>query len=249
MKTIQTFLAALLFVITQHSRGQEIKSHQIIVYGNAEVKATANQAELNFSIKGFGSSLRIAVDNAQKQVAETTKRLFDLGLKKGNLNTSHFHSGENYSNKAFLSSKKDYQAIITTFVTVDSLDLLEPVIFALSENGVEHISSIGFSLKDDTALETSARKQAITNAKQKAEEMAKHLALELGDVIHIEELVAQTWQEIQEEYRKRNDFSIELRERLAYQQALSESFFAKTIALAAMVKMVFELKQIDAATK
>ncbi len=48
MKTILTYLATLLFVVTQYSLGQEIKGNQIIVYGNAEVKATANQAELNF---------------------------------------------------------------------------------------------------------------------------------------------------------------------------------------------------------
>jgi len=104
-------------------------------------------------------------------------------------------------------------------------------------------------LKADTALEASAREQAITNAKQKAEEMAKHLTLELGNVIHIEEIIAYTLQEIQEGYRKRTDFSTEFHERIVFQQALSESFFPKTITLAAMVKMVFELKQTDAANQ
>lgn len=243
------FLIVLLFIPVKHSTGQENNGGRISVYGNAEVKTVPDQAELSFSIKGIGSSLRSAVTNAQDQIAKTTKQLFALGLKKSSISTSHFLSGKNYGGKAFLSSKRDYQAVITTFVTIDSLDLLEPVIFALSENGVENISDIGFSLKNDTALEASAREQAITNAKQKAGEMAKQLAMGLGNVIHIEEIIAYTWQEIQEGYRKKTDFSTEFQARIAYQQALSESFFPQTITLAAMVKIVFELKQTGAANQ
>jgi len=167
----------------------ETAPNHIAVLGTAEVKAPADRAELYFSVTGYGSTLRQAVERAREKVTSTSQDLLAIGLLEKHLHTSRFHSGENYGGKAFLSSKKDYQAVIAVLVTIDNLELLEPVLFVLSESDLETLSDISFSVADEDTYRKKARELAITKAKEKASQMAGLMDVSLGRVMQIEEAI------------------------------------------------------------
>lgn len=169
---------------------QEIQKNQLIVYGYGSVEKEADIAKLYFSIRGLGPSLELAVKDAQSKIAAITNKLFAIGLKESNISTQSFSSSENYRDKAFWSSDKDYEATMSVNITIDSLKLLEPSVIIISEHNVNNLSNINFELKNDEEVKLQARDVAVKNAIEKAKIYASNLNIELGTVLNVEELLS-----------------------------------------------------------
>jgi uncharacterized protein len=238
----------LLFISqTLFSQQTESKINQISVQGAVELKEMADQATLSFSVKGVGSTLRQAVEMANKNTKTITDKLIALGVKGKEISTSSFYSGENRGDKAFLSSSRDYQASITTIIRIDSLKLLEPIILTISECEVQNLSQITFSLKDEVGFRRRARIEATLKAKEKAEDMAKALNVTLGKVISIDE--SQPTQSMQTMLRsgRPNPFnpaynSVMASEVVVVDGSIGTGFFAQTISITSQVFVTFEIK-------
>jgi len=157
----------------------------IHIEGKAKIDTVADRAYISYSVIGYGSSLRDAVKNAQLNNAAIAKKLMDKGIKKEWLETSNFYSGENGGDKPFLSSKKDYQASLTTLVKIDSLAILDEVVYLLSEQKVENMSGLTFELKKPDALNLVCRQKAITNAVSDAQALASAAGIKVGKIIEI----------------------------------------------------------------
>ncbi len=141
-----------LFVASIHGQENQNQSNQITVLGSVELKEVADQASFTFSVKGVGHSLRQAVEDANIKVKTITNRLRRLGVVTDKISTSQFYSGENLGDKAFWTSKRDYKAVLVTQVTVDSLKIMDSILYTISEGELEGISNISFSLKDELWL-------------------------------------------------------------------------------------------------
>ena len=184
---IYAFFAAVPVLLAQQP---DQRTNQISVTGTVELKQLADQASLSFTVKGVGPTLREAVAGADRNTKTVTGKLLTLGLKEKDLSTSSFYSGDNHGDKAFLSSSRDFQARVTTVVTIDSLPLLEHILFAVSECDVQSVSQVNFSLKDEPSIRKKARVEAALKAKEKAEDLAQTLGVTLGKVISIDETQA-----------------------------------------------------------
>ena len=247
----KTFVVLLFFISqTLFSQQTESKVNQISVQGTVELKEMADQATLSFSVKGVGASLRQAVEKADRNTKVIIDKLIVLGVKEKNISTSSFYSGENYGDKAFLSSSRDYQANITTIIKIDSLKLLQPVLFAISEADVQNLSQITFSLKDEVGFRRRARIEAALKAKEKAEDITKALNIALGKVISIDEV--QPTQSLQSPLMLRNGRSnpfnpvsyvtdIGLQAGVV-DESKGTGFFAQTISITSQVFITFEIK-------
>jgi len=258
MNNIKFQFFLLLFVSTIiYAQQIDSKENQISVIGSVELKEVADQASFYFTVKGVGETLRNAVEDAENKTKNLTEKIYLLGIKKSNLSTSDFISGENYGDKAFLSSSRDFQAIIITMIKTDSLDLLRPLLFTISEAEVENISTISFSLKDELGLRRRARVEAGLKAKEKAEDITSALGVKLGKVLTIEEVQAT------QSYTDKNQY-IYMRGGLNYPNPFNPSmyntlpevnlksstidetkgsgFFAKTVSITSQVKVIFALE-------
>lgn len=191
MRTVGILFFAFLYHST-FAQNIEAKSNQISVFGTVELKATADLASFYLSVKGVGATLRQAVESADKKTKNITDKLAALGIRHQNISTSQFYSGENSGDRAFLSSSRDFKATITTLVKIDSLDLLQPALFLVSEEQAESLSDISFSLKNEFELRRRARVEAAIKAKEKAEDLAKSLGVILGKPISVEEIPTQS---------------------------------------------------------
>jgi uncharacterized protein YggE len=239
-------LSLTIFSASQLCNADDMLSNnRITVFGKAEVSAPADRAKISFTVTGYGPTLRSAVDKAKKKIADISSKIVKTGLKKKNLNTSHFYTGENPGSRAFLSNKKDYRARITMYVSVDDLSLLESVIFLLSESEVDDISNVYFSLKDNGSFKQKARQLAVQKAKRKAEEFAKELNIVVGRATVVEEIPQTGLQ--REPYIGHQ----QLGSNVSYQQFLQSEFAARestgyfidTIQVYSAVKVVFKIKE------
>ncbi len=239
-------LSLTIFSASQLCNADDIPGeNRMTVFGKAEVSAPADRAKISFTVTGYGPSLRGAVDKAKEKIADISSKLVETGLKKKNLNTSYFFTGENPDSRAFLSNKKDYRARITMYVSVDDLSLLESVLFLLSESEVDDISNVLFSLKDNGSFKQKARQLAVQEAKKKAEEFAKELNIALGRAAVVEEIPQAGLQ--REPYIRQQ----QLASNVSYQQFLQSEFDAQdgtgyltdTIQVHSAVKVVFKIKE------
>jgi len=73
----------------------EITQNYISMIGSVELKEIADQASFYFTIKGVGETLRLAVEDAETKTKNLSEKIIQLGIKKNNLSTSDFLSGEN----------------------------------------------------------------------------------------------------------------------------------------------------------
>lgn len=248
MKTIRAFIV-LFFGQLLMAQQNEPKPNQLSVVGNVEVKEIADQVSLSFSIKGTGSTLRSAVENADAQTQNLNQILIQLGVKPRNISTSGFYSGANYGDEALFSSSRDYKASITTVIKIDSIALLEPVLFSICEEGIEHLSQLTFSLKDEASVRRHARIDATLKAKEKAEDIAKALGVTLGKVLDVQE-VQQTQVQPLRAVSYPNPFNPVIRnnsinaaaEKTDFIDASGEGFNAQTISVTSQVSVIYEIK-------
>jgi uncharacterized protein YggE len=238
------FIEAFIFIsISAYSYSQEIKYDKINkleVTGSAELKVPADQAHFSFSVLGYGSSLRQAVENANSKINDISKKLFTMGLKPKDLYTSNFYSGENIDGKAFLSSSKDYKTSVAVSITVDSLPLVQEIILSLSENEVEQISNVDFTLKDYTSLKQKARTQALNNAMLKAKQMAEQAGIKLKRIIYLSEQQPIIYNPVPVRTFNSFQFSTPPNDKIAEQDGTS--FYEKTISITDEVFLVYEIE-------
>lgn len=227
---------ALLCLFSFFTFGQSLPQenvHQLAVNGTAEMRVPADRAFFSFSVSGYGSNLRDAVAKASSKVGEVSKKLFNLGLRRGDLFTSNFYSGENPEGKPFLSSSKDFKAFINVDVTLDSLSLLNDLVFALSESEVENISNIRFVVNKASEINIEARNKAIENAKLKAKQMSDQAGVILKKVIYLSE---------EPSYY----YGAEMANSVNYFKAQTPggqgAFYANTITVTSQVRMIFEIE-------
>ena len=239
----------LLSIITVFSNAQEPNriSNQISVFGSVELKEIANQASFTFSVKGVGSSLRHAVEDANKKVKVVTDKLFHLGVLQRNIATSQFYSSENSGDKAFLSSSRDYQATLTTLVTVDSLPLLEGVLYATSESDIQSVSNISFSIKDELDVRKRARVAAAKKAREKAEDIASALGVTLGQVVSVEETEPTKTMNLRGAQNNPNPFNpsaltVFKEDKSTIDESRGRGFFAQTVIVTSQLRAIFEIK-------
>jgi len=251
-------MTIMLLGVVQFTFAQETtpKANQISVIGSVELKAIADQASFTFSIKGVGSSLRYAVEDAKKKVVSLTDKLQGIGLSSKNISTSQFYSGENYGDKAFLSSSRDYEATLVTLIKIDSLRLLDTVLYTISDAEIQNLSSIYFGLKDELGLRKRARIAAAAKAKEKAEDMTNALGATVGSVVNIEEIEpTKTMTQSTNNMYLRGGRISEMNfgnpynppstpyqeEQTVVDETSGSGFFAQTISITSQVRVTFEI--------
>ena len=185
LPTCLLLFVAMLGSLVLHAK-DSTEAH-IDVSAKAERRITADRAEFQFTVLGLGESLGEAVEAATRGTDSVVLRLIALGVRKEQISTRQFTSGENRGGKAFLSSSKDFRAHIVTRVVIDSLPLLAMAVTIVSEAGVMDIGNVTFSLRDELAVRREVRKAATRLAREKAEDITAVLGTTLGRVLIVTE--------------------------------------------------------------
>jgi uncharacterized protein YggE len=89
---LNSTLTAQLFFKSE----ENFEKNVMVIHAEAVRDVVSDYATFNFSIRGTGSTLQMAVAEARSNVAKITQKLKEIGLEDKDLTTSYFHSGENY---------------------------------------------------------------------------------------------------------------------------------------------------------
>jgi uncharacterized protein YggE len=155
---------------------------QISVTGEGKIKVIPNEAVVT-----------VGVINLGKEAAEV-KKLNDITidkvikfLKKSGVPTTDFKTNNVSLHKSYDYEKKkyNYEANQTLSITMKDLSKYDEIMMGLNETGINSIQGVEFRSSKMEELEKDARKKAMLNAKQKANDYVSVLGQKVGKALLI----------------------------------------------------------------
>ena len=158
----------------------------ISVFGSSTVRIAPDLATIKFSVLRIQGNPKEAFQAARETTHQVQEFLMNAGIKDaGSSRISlqskfEFKSGEN----KFVG----YQDSVEFRVLLYNLDRTEEILTGVIEAGVNNLGAVEFQTSRLKALRLEARQKAVAAAREKAEAYCKAAGVELGEVVHIEDV-------------------------------------------------------------
>lgn len=165
------------------------QKHTFQAGGDAELEVKPDQVEVRLGIQLDRLTVTAAQNSANEIINSITDKLADLGLKKDKIKTQNYNIRPQYDYSGQKRRVTGYSVSTNLLVTMTDFSLLNQAIDAATGLGANQVSGINFSLSEEKQeeLRKEARKIAIAEAKDNAQELAKLTDLKLGKVINVSE--------------------------------------------------------------
>ncbi len=177
--------------------GENVPSNVITVSGEGEVFAPADIASFTFSVQTNASTVALAQEMATEAIDSALTKLKDLGIEDRDIKTLDYSVYPKYEYDQVIctdfrcppSSQRlvGYEVNQTISVKVRNVEKAGNILGSLGDTGVTNVSGLSFTIDDEDALNREARKMAIEDAREKAEELAKDLGVRLVRIISFSE--------------------------------------------------------------
>ncbi len=160
------------------------------VSGESHIATVPDQAEVRLGITVNETSVKAAQDKANTVINDINTRLSELGIDKKDIKTENYSLNPNYDyTPGSVQRITSYSVNANLVVTLQDFSKLNQAIDMSTGAGANQIGGITFSLSDDkkAEVEENARKEAIDNAKDKANELAQLAGMKLGKIVNVTE--------------------------------------------------------------
>ncbi len=175
-------------------------TNTIQVQGDGEVFAVPDIAEISFTVSNDAKTMvdaqKVVTDKVNKALAYLkTQNIADKDIKTQSYNASPKHEWQTVACLAGQpcppSGGKDvivgYTVSQSILVKVRKSDDAGKIITGLTQAGITDLSGPNFTIDNDDALKAESRKKAISDAKVKAEALAKDLGVSLVRIVNFSE--------------------------------------------------------------
>jgi uncharacterized protein YggE len=164
----------------------------ITVVGMGKATGTPDVAHISIGVETQADTVQKAVDDNKSKMTDLLSTLKSLGVADKDIQTTNY--GVYTQRQPSPDGKGDtgpttYQVNNQVSVTVRDVNKLGDVLDKVVAAGANNIYGVSFSVNDTTQLEADARAQAMTDAKTRAESLAKLAGVTLGDVVSVSEIV------------------------------------------------------------
>lgn len=165
------------------------------VSGEGKVVAAPDIAQFTFSVITEGGT---DIDTLQKENTDKTNRIIDFlkskGVEKEDIKTASYDVGPRQQYFPCTGGSPcpppkivGYTVNQTVFVKVRKLEEAGELLGGVTANGANSVSGLSFTIDKPEKVENEARAKAISEAKEKAEVMAKAGGFRVGRLISIQE--------------------------------------------------------------
>lgn len=139
-----------------------------------------------------GKTAREAMIGNATKMTNVFDVLIAAGIEKKDITTSQLSLQPRYNygdrqNGRRIQRIDGYEARNTVTVKSDDIEKVGVMLDALVKAGVNNINNVSFAVKDPKAAKAQAREQAIMDAREKAQDMAKAAGVKLGRLTSISE--------------------------------------------------------------
>lgn len=174
----------LCFSALSAAQAADLPLRSVTVAGEGKVEATPDRAVLPITLETKDKALTVAKQKNDALTDKLLKVAAQYGIAKEKLKTSGVMIAPQYrweqaSNKQVF---EHYVVSRSLEITIDAMEKSEKLIAAVTEAGVDRVQGLQFTFSDPKALEASARKLAMEDARAKAEALAASAGAKLGPV-------------------------------------------------------------------
>lgn len=182
MKKIALLLVVFITEIANAQVTAEKIQPQINISGEGKIKVAPDQAIITLGVENIGADANDVKKNNDATVDAVIKY-----LKKANIATEDYQTKRVNLNRNYDSAKKkyNYRASQTIVITLKDLSKYDAVMMGVVDAGVNTINGVEFKTSKMAQYESEARKNAIQNAKLKANDYATALNQKVGKAIAV----------------------------------------------------------------
>jgi uncharacterized protein len=163
----------------------------IWVNGEGRVTLTPDLASVELGVEAQAATVSEAQGLASDAMDKVMKSLTDNGVARKDIQTRFFNVARvtRWDDKAQTEAVIGYRVSNSVTVKIRALDKIGTIIDDVAEAGgdLTRINGINFTVEDPTAAQAQARDKAMTNARAKAEQLAKQGGVKLGSATYISE--------------------------------------------------------------
>ena len=177
-----TFLL-LAILVTGFTQAQEIKQVPMInVSGEGKIKVVPDQAFIVVSVETKGNIAKDVKKQNDATVEAVIKAIKSSKLLKEDVQTSRISLNPVYD---YGKKKYSYNATQSIEILLSDLSIYDELMESLVDSGINGISSVEFKSSKLAQHQSEARKQAMLDAKRKAEDYVSVLNQKTGKAITI----------------------------------------------------------------
>jgi uncharacterized protein YggE len=177
-------------------------THTITLSGHGEVNASPDIASVNLTIESSASPQSAASDSVNTKTAKILEFLKSSGVDDKDIKTDNYSSFPKYSypepcpvyaNGSVPPCRQSESKIVGYTVSqgitvkIRKADDVSKIIDGINKIGVTSMYGPNFTFDDPDKLQADARKEAIKDAREKAENLADDLGVRLGRIVSYSE--------------------------------------------------------------
>jgi uncharacterized protein YggE len=161
----------------------------ITVNGVGNVSMTPDTASVTLGVNIFAKTLKEAQAQATDQMNAVIAELKSEGIDAKDIQTSNYSVSvnQNYDSNGTPGEVVGYTVNNQVTVTIRNLPKLGSILDQVVEKGANSIWGISFFVNDQTDAAKQARKLAVQDAAQHAQEIAEAAGVKVGKVLSINE--------------------------------------------------------------
>lgn len=183
-------LASYAYYTLRQSEGVYTGAAVITVQGEAEVMVKPDIGQFSFSVMAEGVDAAEAQTKSAESINAVLAYLNDAGVAENDIKTRDYYLSPTYDYGESVCAPYSYcppsnpvidgyQVSQTVSVKVRDLTKSGELISGVGDKGATNISSLQFTVDDESATKAQAREEAITDAKEKADKLAKELGVKI----------------------------------------------------------------------
>lgn len=176
---VATFVPAMAFAAAPANM------EAITVTGSGKVTVAADLAQLSFNLTAHEKSAKEAYKKLTEQTKTVATTLSQFGITDKDVQITWYNMYPTYKyDEMGQQSGVDYfDASRTVNVNLRQLDKVNDVLDALADKEIYSLSSVNYMLEKRVDAQDQAREAASTDAKRRADAIAKTLGVNLGRVV------------------------------------------------------------------
>jgi uncharacterized protein YggE len=167
--------------------GVPIEQHTITVTGEGKVIAVPDIAMIQLGMMVEKKTVAEAQGENTKTMNSIIAKLKEFGVDAKDIQTTNYNISPVYDYDNGRSTLRGYQVSQNVQVKVRKLDKAGEILGIAGSLGANQVGGINFMNEDPEALRQEARLEAIANAREKAEALAKASGVTLRRVISFSE--------------------------------------------------------------
>jgi hypothetical protein len=164
----------------------------ISVSGEGEATAAPDTAYVDLGIDATGDNLDQVLADANQTMTAVTEAVKALGIDEKDIQTTSFNVWtEEIYNRETGEPTGQIVYHVQNMITIKVREITQAgeVIGAGLDAGATEVNSLRFGIEDTSALEAEARTAAAQEARDKAEQLAEALGVEVGELVNVSESI------------------------------------------------------------